>query len=257
MFYMYVYYSHSYSFNQYGGATPMKIKENEYRISKTAWLQAKETPEVEKQIANLTHISSGKIEPFQVVYYPPSGHYFVHHDCDNPSPQPLHPNREFARMLTLLIYLTDVNEDTGGQTNFPLSDTNHDDIDKKFNHLLETGYHKHQPQGGDQKKRKSKGFQLYGRNTPIFQTIPTSIMPQADMSTCKRGVNTTNLAAGDAVLFYNILPQANMDARLDPYALHAGCSVTQPKWLINSWRWNQPALNAQKKREAAAYHDEL
>lgn len=225
----------------------MNIEKGEYRVSKTVWLQKDETPGVERQLANLTHIASGKIEDLQTVYYPNSGYYFVHHDCDTPFEAGPHPHRDFARLLTLLIYLTDVNEENGGQTNFPLSDSSQANVEAQFASLLETGKEK-----GDKASSRSKGWQQYGRNTPIFQTIPKSIMPQSGLSTCSKGLSTTNLAAGDAVLFYNILPQANMDGRLDLYALHAGCGVNTPKWLVNSWRWNQPNPGG-----ASSLHDEL
>jgi prolyl 4-hydroxylase len=59
--------------------------------------------------------------------------------------------------------------------------------------------------------------------------------PLADWGDCSEGAGGFRYAprAGDAVLFFSLLP----DGKIDPRALHGGCPVVggRPKWVMTKW----------------------
>lgn len=77
-------------------------------------------------------------------------------------------------------------------------------------------------------------FSVLGEtNFPLAGTRPLS--DDVDYADCSKGMSVKP-EANKVILFYNLLPNGNMDER----SLHGGCDVISgTKWSANFWIWNQ------------------
>jgi prolyl 4-hydroxylase len=150
----------------------------------------------------------------QIVRYEPGEAYIAHHDYFplNEPPPIAHncdPQRAGTnRFATIFLYLSDV--EAGGQTVFPLSDTN------------------------------VSGRTNMSTNSSFLSTVGIDAGSwERDMvDTC---YSATGLAVepkkGDAILFYSQTAWGELDSR----SLHGGCPVLKGvKWAANLWVWNGP-----------------
>lgn len=198
------------------------------RVSDQAWIQharANESGHVlSRRAAAVARLPPSVVhgsEDFQAARYGPGGHYYLHLDSGR--------NYGVARFLTLLVYLTDVEE--GGETAFPLAD----DFDIEF------------PEGDPEE------FQEWP-DPDTHASMPTGWLegdPEApngepwDLSrpaNCRRRVAVAP-KKGSAVLWYNHLPNTNPDPAkwkevggLDVHSLHGACDLVKgEKWVANVW----------------------
>jgi prolyl 4-hydroxylase len=78
--------------------------------------------------------------------------------------------------------------------------------------------------------------------------------PIHNYADCTRGLRVKP-RRGAAVLWYNLLPEGQMDAAFDTYSMHGGCTVTKgEKWGANHWVSNKlyrPKGEETTKRAAA------
>lgn len=162
----------------------------------------------------------------QVLNYRPGQYYKPHVDWLNPDLEDMTGNLKprvgngTNRFATVFLYLSDVEQ--GGETVFPRS----------YSH-----------EGFDGNKVMRDGME----NPP-----PGFIRDEDAAWACNTSSSALRAApvAGNAVLFYNQLP----DATLDHESLHGGCPpIKGEKWAANLWIWNRPRRlgNIKPKRKAA------
>ena len=204
---------------------------DEVRTSSTSWLGshfANRTTDpimaaVEARIAAVAQMPIELNEGTQVVRYSGGESYQYHIDTTQ------RPIDGSMRLLTVLYFLNSVEVDGGGQTHFPLADTNLSALEF---------------QGGAHGSLE-KECELTGKDG---RPMGVSVQPRR----------------GDAILWYNAV--ANEDdllvvhgsvesgekLRVDEASLHAGCMLKEGrvrKWIGNNWFWNRRAgLGSQKAR---------
>ena len=161
-----------------------------YRSSFNAWLSRDLI--LEKMLQRLEVITKipisyllQKTEELQVVKYENQGQFKLHHDSSN-----FHP-----RFFTLLLYLNDLPDDSGGQTYFPFTG-----VDRKFDYSIEDAI--------------SKGFTVYEEH----KNSGTYIQPKK----------------GDAILFFNYNINGEIDTSAVHAGLPLNSNTTD-KWIANYW----------------------
>jgi len=161
-----------------------------YRSSFNAWLSKDIILEkILQKLEIITNIPISyllqRTEELQVVKYENQGQFKLHHDSSN-----FHP-----RFFTLLLYLNDLPENSGGETYFPFSGS-----DRNFDYTIEDAI--------------SKGFTIYDdeKNTGIY------IKPKQ----------------GNAILFFNYNVNGEIDSSAVHAGLPLN-SNTNEKWIANYW----------------------
>lgn len=121
------------------------------------------------------------------------------------------------RYATVLLYMTDLPEGSGGETVF--SDAWPEDVPQHERKRIETAI---------KELRKSGDAELVG--------IAEGSWEEQMVALCRTRFSVKP-HAGRAVLFYSQFPNGEMD----PMAKHGGCPVLEgTKWAANLWVWNTP-----------------
>lgn len=206
-------------------------RNNLYRDSKNAWLATDDTLlRIQQRIARLTGLPhsyvSVKAEEMQVVKYDIGGSTFkIHHDASTFQP----------RLFTALVYLSDQDQ---GATECLSTDGTEDAA-----RCLESG-----SSGGE------TWFPFTGSRNRPFDSVAQSLddvislankMTEREPTTDSDGSINKSMSdalgtelrvrpsLGNAILFFNMLP----DGSLDPAAIHAGLPTcaSKEKWIANYW----------------------
>ena len=199
-------------------------KRDDRRRSSSAWLHGYQDPTkslpaaraVQRAVAALLRLSRGQLlhgmEPLLAVQYAQGGHYEPHHDffatssaSTTPYEAAYAPPDGSNRFATVIIYLTDSDSQDGGHTVFPYA------VPSEAPKMLD-------------------GL--------AFAGAPAA--PPCDFSTLhqRRGL-MVQPRRGDALLFYNQLPNGTLDGR----TRHGACPVLRgAKVAINVWAWNRGVI---------------
>eukprot|EP01083_Nonionella_stella_P115323 341784_1 len=184
------------------------------RTCESAWLFGKHdliVNSLKKRCERILQIPMTHMEDMEVVRYKKGQRFDMHYDAfqqhDGSSTQSqllLHGGFK-NRIATILYYLSDVKENSGGYTVFPRFDGN-----------LEFDEH-----GTAKFAQKLIITEKCCNDTEANRNYALRIKP----------------SKGKTILFYNMLP----NGELDNAVLHAGCELQSgQKWASNQWIWNRP-----------------
>lgn len=167
-----------------------KNSDTPYRDSYNAWLARDNILEdilhrLEPLIAIPTSYLLQKAEETQVVKYEKQGQFKLHHDSSN-----FHP-----RLFTLLIYLNDMAEDSGGETYFPFTG-----IERSIEYTIEDAI--------------SRGLEIHKESKDGTYCTPK---------------------LGDALLFFNYDVDGKLDASSVHAGLPLLKNDDNNKWIANYW----------------------
>ncbi|KAF3336957.1 putative prolyl 4-hydroxylase 4 isoform X1 [Carex littledalei] len=163
---------------------------------------------IEDKIAAWTFIPKENGEDIQVLHYEYGQKYEPHYDYFTDTVNTL---RGGHRIATVLLYLSDVEK--GGETVFPLAEElkHHRGAHVKDDTLSECA---------------QRGIAGKHQHYKIRATFPLLHSNPFDF------LDAVKPRKGDALLFFNLLP----DATTDPKSLHAGCPVIEgEKWSATKW----------------------
>lgn len=192
------------------GAGGKSVVDN-VRTSKGTFLARLHDPiikRIEERISRISMVPVENGEDIQLLQYEIGEEYKRHPDYFTN----INPVDGDQRHVTVLMYLTDVEE--GGETIFPRGTWVSDSLKEKFDGTEANGF------------TNSLGVKL----------SPCASRDNQDRGSTQQGIYVKP-AAGDAVLFYSLLP----DNKEDPASLHASCPVIRgTKWSATIWMHVNP-----------------